>query len=619
MSDVLGDQVVGARRAGIEQEFFVVSGSERVDFACWIRSGSVSGRRLDPADPHAHRQSCGGVITADGHEAEIATPPAALLPGFTGTLSASLSRLADRVRRTDGVEDMQGASTHLNVEVHDGCAVRTARRFSSTHAGAMMLLLDRRDSPGLLVRPRSGRLELGGEYATGRQLQAATVFAAAAGLHCEKARFARPLARPRLEAAVERYGWYVDRRAFGADLYSSGRRTKIGANTGQDLLDWSWTRVRPIAETIATTLELDVVDAAIEGRHPLPCEEPDPDPSFAPTPVGTIDLDPAHDITMDRRYGDVSLSTVLATWDHVVVALTSGEARRYVGLPAHRSALFLTAFSAGLLAEWCAELFAVSPHQLPVLVSKDDVGAGAAFGAVAVGAALTPAERDPVTGRMGGMGSGPSAREHKQQQSSGDGASHAVSSSASAGRVLRPWQVVAATSAAVAAITVAVVAVANDNDGGDPTAVDASREPSAASSVTIAPADSAADEVARALGGTYDVTTTVTEGNPNIPVGQVTKRVVPLSLDCDELDGCSLAIGDTTGAVAGGSVRFTGTATEPCPTKPGVSMVDAYILVLTPNKNGFSGTQRIRTLDPERCNSFSDPITLSWVGVRRTR
>lgn len=130
---------------------------------------------------------------------------------------------------------------------------------------------------------------------------------------------------------------------------------------------------------------------------------------------------------------------------------------------------------------------------------------------------------------------------------------------------------------------------------------------------------SAADEVARALSGTYDVTTTVTEGNPNIPVGQVTRRVVPLSLDCGEPDGCSLAIGDTTGAVAGGSVRFTGTATEPCPTKPALSMVDAYTLVLTPNENGFSGTQRIRTLNPERCDAFSDPITLSWVGVRRSR
>ena len=89
-------------------------------------------------------------------------------------------------------------------------------------------------------------------------------------------------------------------------------------------------------------------------------------------------------------------------------------------------------------------------------------------------------------------------------------------------------------------------------------------------------------------------------------------------LDCG-IGTCSLAIGDTAGAVTGGSVRFTGTATEPCPTRPARSLVDAYTLVLTPNEKGFSGTNRIKTLNPERCDAYSDPITLSWVGVRRTR
>ncbi len=89
-------------------------------------------------------------------------------------------------------------------------------------------------------------------------------------------------------------------------------------------------------------------------------------------------------------------------------------------------------------------------------------------------------------------------------------------------------------------------------------------------------------------------------------------------LDCG-IGTCSLAIGDTSGAVTGGSVRFTGTATEPRPAKPARSLVDAYTLVLTPNEKGFSGTNRIKTVNPERCDAYSDPITLSWVGVRRTR
>ena len=45
---------------------------------------------------------------------------------------------------------------------------RYARLYTETFAAALMLLMNRDDSPGLLVRPRPGRAELCGEF-TGSQ------------------------------------------------------------------------------------------------------------------------------------------------------------------------------------------------------------------------------------------------------------------------------------------------------------------------------------------------------------------------------------------------------------------------------------------------------------------
>lgn len=94
-----------------------------------------------------------------------------------------------------------------------------------------MLLMDRIDSPGLLVRPRPGRTELCGEFLEDEPLAAVAAFVAGSTRACAAA-VRRPGGRtalpPRLDVrlarAVHRYGWYVDRRAFGTDLHAAGRR-----------------------------------------------------------------------------------------------------------------------------------------------------------------------------------------------------------------------------------------------------------------------------------------------------------------------------------------------------------------------------------------------------------
>ena len=62
--------------AGVEREWRVVRrNGAAVDFRELVDRLPLDGRRLDPDDPHAHRCRWGGVVTADGREAEVATPP----------------------------------------------------------------------------------------------------------------------------------------------------------------------------------------------------------------------------------------------------------------------------------------------------------------------------------------------------------------------------------------------------------------------------------------------------------------------------------------------------------------------------------------------------------------
>jgi len=145
-------------------------------------------------------------------------------------------------------------------------------------------VLDRRAAPGLLVRPRGGRLELGGEYCRGEQLRAAGVFAAAASLTCAAAvrsrQAKRSLPRPvraRVRPSNIRAGWYIDRRAFGTDLYRDGRAARLRSRAGgsllaQDHLSEAWQRARPVVDALLDAAELGLVDRVVDGELPIPLE-----------------------------------------------------------------------------------------------------------------------------------------------------------------------------------------------------------------------------------------------------------------------------------------------------------------------------------------------------------
>ncbi len=210
-------------------------------------------------------------------------PPVPVRPGATHTVAALAAYGRDALAHALGPDmTLEGYSTHLNVSAPERGPDRLADRFARIFAPGLMLLLDRIDSPGLLVRPRPGRLELGGEYAAGAALRVALTYAAGGVLACRtmSRRDSRSLtAHVRLERAVERYGWYVDRTAFGEDLYAGGREAVLrlagGRGAGQtrsagEQLTLTWRLGRASLAGLLDPAELDEVDAVVAASTPLP-------------------------------------------------------------------------------------------------------------------------------------------------------------------------------------------------------------------------------------------------------------------------------------------------------------------------------------------------------------
>ena len=100
-------------------------------------------------------------LTADGREAELATPPipwdGAAPHRLDALLAAERSVLARRVAEKIGADRLTGFSTHVNVSVPDDRVVKVGRRFVASCGLATALVAEPRTSSGLLVRPRRGR------------------------------------------------------------------------------------------------------------------------------------------------------------------------------------------------------------------------------------------------------------------------------------------------------------------------------------------------------------------------------------------------------------------------------------------------------------------------------
>ncbi|MEY2401230.1 MAG: hypothetical protein QOJ08_1341 [Ilumatobacteraceae bacterium] len=229
-------QRIRAPRVGIEHEFEVKLHGQPVDFRRLLPRLLVDHLRADPADPLATRLPW-GVITADGLEAEIATAPVDLNPGFVARAVDATSEAGRALRDACPVDhQLIGFSTHISVSWTVRRDDLLARTWARVFAPVLMLMLDQPTSPGLVVRPRPGRLELCGEYAIGDQLAAALAFAAAsvrAVQRIPRHELRRWFVDMSVQPSLDRYGWYIDRMAFsGSDLYLLGRTTPLQRRDG---------------------------------------------------------------------------------------------------------------------------------------------------------------------------------------------------------------------------------------------------------------------------------------------------------------------------------------------------------------------------------------------------
>jgi HYR domain len=427
---------------GLELEFSVRSPrGGRVHFGSLIHRLALDGTALDPGDPNAYWCSWGGVITSDGAEAEIATPPVRARPGFAARLEAWAHAGEAELRRAvpRGIR-LDGYSAHFSAAMPARLNDRVCRLYAETFAADLMLLMDRADSPGLLVRPRPGRTELCGEFIKDESLAAAAAFVAGSTRACAAAvcrRSARTALPPRLEVrparAVHRYGWYVDRGAFGTDLHAASRRALLRRASGgtvcaQSHLEHAWAAAREALADDAAASDLQAAEAMVTGSLPLPAEHG----QLADAPGGQrgedarFPLDGTVVPDIPRLCAHVrpgyTLRPVAATWDFTVFEASGPARSAYACIPRDSLPGFAAALEEGALDDAIAAYLALSTRRRVLSAARQTTSPGL-YDKMGAPAELLAPERDPQTGHQESGNAGakrtlarPGKRNRQQQE-----------------------------------------------------------------------------------------------------------------------------------------------------------------------------------------------------------
>jgi hypothetical protein len=387
---------------GLEHEYEVCRDGQPLDFRSLVAEVAIEGRRLDPADPFAHRMADGWVLTCDGAEAETVAPPVGLRPGFAGEVAAWAAAMAEHLEGRLGCAELRGVSTHISIEVPDDLTMTVCGLFARRFAAAVMLLADGPEGQGLLVRPRHRRVELGLGFTAGGWLRATTALATGAVLACTEVAAGRAPLRtlprqvdPRYEGARARFGWYIDRRAYGPDLYGCGRTARLGRGlarrtTASRVLESGWACARQalVAHGVAASSDLVDADELASGQAPLHCE--DAQATF-PAITSARPTTSALGVLQDQRRCGFDVAPVAATWDFTVFALEGAARTLYVSVPRADHERFLSELGSGVLDEPVAAELDRAPRSRS-LSTYGQATAGGHFDTVCI-AALRPPER----------------------------------------------------------------------------------------------------------------------------------------------------------------------------------------------------------------------------------
>jgi hypothetical protein len=354
---------------GVEHEYQIVDSGGQLDFRELIHSLPINGLRLDPGDLNAYRTRQGLALTCDGAEAEIASPPVALRPGFTGDLAGwAESGRRTLLRALPKPLTITGYSTHLSAAMAPDVNDAACDLFARTFAPAFALMMERRDSQGVYVRPRPGRMELCGEFVQGSRLRAVAALAAGGARACALAlernprRSFPPEVEVQLLPGVERYGFRVRREAYGFDLYAAGRRGLLrrvagGTITAQEHMEAAWASAEEALVGYATRQDMADGRAIVSGARPLGVEN-DGGPR---TRSAITARSPFGDLIAPRRRRGFEVAAVLATWDFTVFGVESPARRAFASVPRDALAPFLRALGRGYLDGVLEGYLAASP------------------------------------------------------------------------------------------------------------------------------------------------------------------------------------------------------------------------------------------------------------------
>ncbi len=402
-----------ALKLGVEQEFDLFDGQRRLDFQALFPRLIAGGRCV----PFRNSESAvileaGYMLGCDGQEAEIATAPISLHAAGPLRLAREVTRCRGHMLallQRAGVPEVRGYSTHLSISVPAGRERELAEALSVTVAPALVLLMESRSSPGMLLRTRRGRLEIGSEYIDDeQQLAAAAVFLAGsvhAFLYDEETWRQFPRLRlVRWEEATIRPGIYLPRDAYGESIHDLGRLANLELQDGGTLDAGALLEIctRLVLRELEGIVQQEAFDALEHAAHqPGSLQiERDADPSFIAPRAAHSAVPEAETLTLLARGGHRRLMPRFVDWEGAAFAWRQAGRELVLGMPwDHLPALFSAARDNNIRA-----LMPVGQAPQPVLNSLDQLQEPQTFRAIQPAALGTQAVGDKGAG--GGKGGG---------------------------------------------------------------------------------------------------------------------------------------------------------------------------------------------------------------------
>jgi hypothetical protein len=225
--------------------------------------------------------------------------------------------------------------------------------------------------------------------------------------------------RASIQPSAIRSGWYVDRSAFGTDLYRHGRATILRdrrghRRTANAQLVEAWERSRAIAETCFAATELDLVDRIVDRDAPLPLEDPRFDENAPSTHPGATQPSPFEQVTRERTRAGFRIAPRSIAWNAVVFDI-HGARDAVACIPRRTLDEFLLDLDAGRLDQ-TIDAFLAAPPANRVLVSSDQADEPRLYDSITSPDAIVPAERGPRgLARLGGNGGGSPAEDRRNK------------------------------------------------------------------------------------------------------------------------------------------------------------------------------------------------------------